>query len=126
MHIVKKNKRLVYRQYLNQLQHNQGHASDTYWNCQCYQNLIDIEPVYTAHNKITISQGGDIVANKSRSSGGSSGAFDNMKFEVANELGVSLNSDYNGDLTSRDAGRIGGTIVKKVFADYRNNNKQHE
>jgi hypothetical protein len=44
-----------------------------------------------------------------------------MKFEVANEIGVTLNKEYNGNLASRDAGRIGGTIVKKVFADYRNN-----
>ncbi|NLU35528.1 MAG: alpha/beta-type small acid-soluble spore protein [Clostridiales bacterium] len=49
-----------------------------------------------------------------------------MKFEVANELGVTLNQDYNGNLTSRDAGRIGGTIVKKVFAQYRNQNQQQQ
>jgi hypothetical protein len=48
------------------------------------------------------------------------GAFDKMKYEVANEIGVNLKQDYNGDLSSRDAGRIGGTIVKKVFADFRN------
>ena len=59
-----------------------------------------------------------------RSSNRSSGAFNNMKYEVANELGVTLKEDYNGDLSSRDAGRIGGTIVKKVFADYRNHNQQ--
>jgi len=47
-----------------------------------------------------------------------------MKYEVANELGVTLNKDYNGNLTSRDAGRIGGTIVKKVFAEYRNQHQQ--
>lgn len=61
-----------------------------------------------------------------RSSNRSSGAFDNMKFEVANELGVTLNKDYNGNLPSRDAGRIGGTIVKKVFADYRNNHQNQQ
>lgn len=54
----------------------------------------------------------------------SSGAFNRMKYEVANELGVTLNEGYNGNLTSRDAGRIGGTIVKKVFAEYRNKNQQ--
>ncbi|MGI5902226.1 MAG: alpha/beta-type small acid-soluble spore protein [Desulfitobacteriia bacterium] len=36
------------------------------------------------------------------------------KFEVANELGIHLNPDYNGDLTSRDAGRIGGQIGGKI------------
>jgi len=48
------------------------------------------------------------------------GAFDKMKYEVANEIGVNLKKEYNGDLPSREAGRIGGTIVKKVFADFRN------
>lgn len=66
------------------------------------------------------------MATSNRSSNRSSGAFDNMKFEVANELGVTLNQDYNGNLTSRDAGRIGGTIVKKVFAQYRNQNQQQQ
>ncbi len=64
------------------------------------------------------------MATRNRSSNRSSGAFNNMKYEVANELGVTLNEEYNGDLSSRDAGRIGGTIVKKVFAAYRNNHQQ--
>jgi hypothetical protein len=64
------------------------------------------------------------VATSNRSSNRSSGAFNNMKYEVANELGVTLNEEYNGNLTSRDAGRIGGTIVKKVFADFRNKHQQ--
>jgi len=54
----------------------------------------------------------------------SSGAFDRMKYEVANELGVTLNEGYNGNLSTRDAGRIGGTIVKKVFADFRSKHQQ--
>ena len=44
--------------------------------------------------------------------------FDQMKYEVANEVGVNLKQGYNGDLTSKDAGRIGGQIVKKVFQAY--------
>ena len=44
--------------------------------------------------------------------------FSKMKYEVANELGVNLKQGYNGDLTSKDAGRIGGQIVKKVFQSY--------
>lgn len=52
--------------------------------------------------------------NNNRPSG-----FENMKYEVAKEVGVSLNQGYNGDISARDAGRIGGTIVKKVFAHYR-------
>ena len=41
-------------------------------------------------------------------------ALDQMKFEVAQELGIPLNSDYNGHLTTRDAGSIGGNITKRL------------
>lgn len=37
-----------------------------------------------------------------------------MKFEIASELGVNLKQGYNGDLTSRNAGQIGGNMVKKM------------
>ncbi|MDD7174505.1 MAG: alpha/beta-type small acid-soluble spore protein [Clostridiales bacterium] len=40
------------------------------------------------------------------------GALDNMKVEIARELGVNLKQGYNGDLTSREAGYIGGYMVK--------------
>ena len=49
--------------------------------------------------------------------------FNKMKYEVANELGVNLKEGYNGDLTSKEAGSIGGTIVKKVFQAYNNQNQ---
>ena len=39
----------------------------------------------------------------------------NFKHEVANELGINLKQGYNGDLTSRDAGSIGGMMVKKMI-----------
>lgn len=42
-------------------------------------------------------------------------ALDNMKYEIARELGVNLKQGYNGDLTSRDAGSIGGMMVKKMI-----------
>ena len=42
-------------------------------------------------------------------------AMKNMKQEVANELGITLNDGYNGNLSSRDAGYIGGTMVKKMI-----------
>jgi len=48
--------------------------------------------------------------------------FENMKYEIAREVGVNLKQGYNGDLSSRDAGRIGGNIVKKVFQAYTGNN----
>ena len=42
-------------------------------------------------------------------------ALDNMKFEIANELGINLKQGYNGDLTSREAGSIGGYMVKRLI-----------
>ena len=42
-------------------------------------------------------------------------AMENMKQEVANELGITLNTGYNGNLTSKDAGSIGGYMVKKMI-----------
>ena len=46
------------------------------------------------------------------------GTFDNMKYEVAREQGVNLKQGYNGDISAKDAGKIGGYIVKKVFEQY--------
>lgn len=45
-------------------------------------------------------------------------AMYNMKHEVANELGINLKQGYNGDLTSRQAGSIGGQMVKKMIESY--------
>ena len=41
-----------------------------------------------------------------------------MKMESANEVGVSLKQGYNGDLTSKEAGSIGGQMVKKMISQY--------
>ena len=48
-------------------------------------------------------------------------ALDRFKYEVANEVGVTLKDGYNGDLSSRDAGRIGGNMVKKMIQQVENN-----
>ena len=42
-------------------------------------------------------------------------ALNKFKYEVASEVGVNLKQGYNGDLTSRDAGKIGGQMVKKLI-----------
>ena len=42
-------------------------------------------------------------------------ALDKFKYEVASEVGVNLKQGYNGDLSSRDAGKIGGQMVKKLI-----------
>ena len=50
-------------------------------------------------------------------------ALDKFKYEVASEVGVSLKNGYNGDISSRDAGRIGGNMVKKMIQSYEQNMK---
>ena len=50
-------------------------------------------------------------------------ALDKFKYEVASEVGVNLKEGYNGDLSSRDAGRIGGNMVKKLIQQAENNMK---
>jgi hypothetical protein len=42
-------------------------------------------------------------------------ALDNMKQEVASELGVPLKQGYNGDLTAKQAGSVGGEMVKRMI-----------
>lgn len=42
-------------------------------------------------------------------------ALDKFKYEVANELGVPLSDGYNGDLTSKQNGSVGGYMVKKMI-----------
>ncbi len=50
-------------------------------------------------------------------------ALDKFKYEVASEVGVNLKDGYNGDLSSRDAGRIGGNMVRKMIQQVENNMK---
>ena len=47
-------------------------------------------------------------------------AMDKFKMEAASEVGVNLAKGYNGDLTSRQAGSIGGQMVKKMIEAYEN------
>lgn len=45
-------------------------------------------------------------------------AMDKFKMEAASEVGVPLKQGYNGDLTSKQAGSIGGQMVKKMIKSY--------
>lgn len=45
------------------------------------------------------------------------GALNRFKFEVANELGVPLTDGYNGNLTSKQNGSVGGEMVRKMIAE---------
>ena len=48
-------------------------------------------------------------------------ALEKFKYEVASEVGVTLKDGYSGDISSRDAGRIGGNMVKKMIQQVENN-----
>ena len=50
-------------------------------------------------------------------------AMDKFKMEAASEVGVNLKNGYNGDLTSRQAGSVGGQMVKKMIESYENGMK---
>ena len=45
-------------------------------------------------------------------------AMDQFKMQAASEVGVNLKQGYNGDLTSREAGSVGGQMVKKMIEAY--------
>ncbi len=61
---------------------------------------------------------------KSKSNPQARAALDKFKYEVANEIGVNLKQGYNGDLTSKQAGQIGGEMVKKLVAKAANQMQQ--
>jgi len=50
-------------------------------------------------------------------------AMNKFKMEAANEVGVNLQNGYNGHLTSREAGSVGGQMVKKMIESYENGMK---
>ena len=58
------------------------------------------------------SKSGKIMVPEARA------AMDQFKMEAANEVGVQLKKGYNGALTSREAGSIGGQMVKKMIKSY--------
>lgn len=48
-------------------------------------------------------------------------ALNRFKMEAASEVGVNLKQGYNGDLTSKQAGSVGGQMVKKMIESYEKN-----
>ena len=61
------------------------------------------------------------MANNSSSNNQQKANLGGFKYEVANSLNVNLKQGYNGDLTSREAGSIGGEMVKRMIAYAENN-----
>lgn len=48
----------------------------------------------------------------------------NMKYEVAREFGINMNQGYNGNVSAKDNGRVGGQMVKKMIEDYQHQHSQ--
>ena len=68
-------------------------------------------------NKISSKSSNSLVNPNARE------AMNRFKMEAAGEVGVNLKQGYNGDLTSRQAGSIGGQMVKKMIEAYENGMK---
>jgi small acid-soluble spore protein D (minor alpha/beta-type SASP) len=47
-------------------------------------------------------------------------AMDQLKFEIAGQLGVDFNQGYKGNISSRDNGSVGGAMTRKVWSQYQN------
>lgn len=62
------------------------------------------------------------MANK-KSTNSSKNALNRIKLEAAGEVGVNLKDGYNGDLTAKQAGSVGGRMVKKMIESYEKNMK---
>ena len=45
-------------------------------------------------------------------------ALSNMKYEIANDMGINLTKGYNGNLSAKENGSIGGMMVKRMIEDY--------
>ena len=52
-------------------------------------------------------------------------ALNKFKMEAASEVGVNLKQGYNGDITARQAGSVGGQMVKKMIEKYENDIKNN-
>ena len=50
-------------------------------------------------------------------------AMDNFKYEVASSMGVNLKRGYNGDLTAKQNGSVGGEMVRRMIESYQRGNK---
>ena len=59
----------------------------------------------------------------SKSNKAAKAALNNFKMEAANEVGVTLKQGYNDDITAKQAGSVGGQMVKKMVESYENSLK---
>ena len=74
-----------------------------------YQNQNNPQNQQNAQQSSSSSRSGRTVVPEAK------GALNQMKYEIASELGINLKQGYNGDLPSRRAGYIGGYMTKRLI-----------
>lgn len=74
-----------------------------------YQNQNNPQNQQNAQQSSSNSRSGRTVVPEAK------GALNQMKYEIASELGINLKQGYNGDLPSRQAGYIGGYMTKRLI-----------
>ena len=74
-----------------------------------YQNQKNPQNQQNAQQSSSSSRSGRTVVPEAK------GALNQMKYEIASELGINLKQGYNGDLPSRQAGYIGGYMTKRLI-----------
>ena len=79
-----------------------------------YQNQNNPQNQQNAQQSSSSSRSGRTVVPEAK------GALNQMKYEIASELGINLKQGYNGDITARQAGSIGGEMVKRMIESYEN------
>ena len=90
--------------------------------CEFLKKLTRIKPL--SKIKIITTNARNVIKRKMKMSSNNTmvpeaqDAMNRFKMEAANEVGVNLKQGYNGDLTSKQAGSIGGQMVKKMIKSY--------
>ena len=63
------------------------------------------------------------MASSKPTNGANKSALEKFKMQAASEVGVDLKQGYNGDITAKQAGSVGGQMVKKMIESYENDLK---
>ena len=77
----------------------------------------------SSNSKRSSSTAGKTSSRSKSTASSARDALNKFKIEAASEVGVDLKQGYNGNLTSREAGSIGGQMVKKMIESYEKNMK---
>ena len=89
-------------------------AGKTMLGCSVRENMNDNDNVKEKTTMSKSNSSNKIMVPNARE------AMNKFKMEAANEVGVNLKQGYNGDLSSREAGSVGGQMVKKMIQAYEN------